>query len=108
MVNFKNVEGKMRVCIIGAGDGGATAANQVRRLDSEVQIDVFSKREVLGCPPCEMPLIIGEAIATWDELIRGFCQNSFWEKRSINLHLNTEVTGHRQGRKIHRCRSEEI
>jgi predicted dinucleotide-binding enzyme len=29
----------MIVCIIGAGDAGATAANQVRRLDREAQID---------------------------------------------------------------------
>ena len=82
----------MKVCIIGTGDGGATAANQVSRLDSEAQIDAFSNREMLGCPPCEMPLVIGGAVATWEELIRGFRQNSFWEKRNINLHLNTEVT----------------
>ena len=82
----------MRVCIIGTGDGGATAANQIRRLNSEAQIDVFSKRAALGCPPCEMPVVIGGNIATWDELVRGFRQNSFWEKRAINLHLNTEVT----------------
>ena len=82
----------MRVCIVGAGDGGATAANQIRRLDSEAQIDIFSKRAKLGCPPCEMPLVISGTVATWDELIRGFRQRSFWEKRNINLHLNTEVT----------------
>jgi NADPH-dependent 2,4-dienoyl-CoA reductase/sulfur reductase-like enzyme len=82
----------MKVCIIGAGDGGSTAANQVRRLTSDAQIDAFSKRASLGCPPCEMPLKIGGSIATWDELVRGFRQNSFWEKRNIGLHLNTEVT----------------
>lgn len=82
----------MRVCIIGTGDSGATAANQIRRLDSEAQVDVFTRRGALGCPPCEMPLVIGGSVATWDELIRGFRQISFWEKRDINLHLNTEVT----------------
>jgi NADPH-dependent 2,4-dienoyl-CoA reductase/sulfur reductase-like enzyme len=82
----------MKVCIIGIGDGGSTAANQVRRLANDAQIDVFSKRASLGCPPCEMPLVIGGSIATWDELVRGFRQNSFWEKRNIGLHLNTEVT----------------
>ncbi len=83
----------MRVCIIGTGDGGSTAAIQVRRLDNEAQIDIFSKRTSLGCPPCEMPLVIGGAVATWDELIRGFRQDSFWEKRNIAVHLNTEVAG---------------
>ena len=82
----------MKVCIVGAGDGGATAANQIRRLDSQAQIDVFSKRSQLGCPPCEMPLVLSRSITTWDELARGFRQESFWEKRDISLHLNTEVT----------------
>jgi len=82
----------MRICIVGAGDGGSTAAIQIRRLDSDAQIDIFSKRDSLGCPPCEMPLVIGGTVATWDELIRGFRQTSFWEKRSVTLHLSTEVT----------------
>ena len=81
----------MKVCVIGTGDGGSTAANQLRRLASDVQIDSFSQRAKLGVPPCEMPLVIGGSIATWDELVRGFRQNSFWEKRSIAMHLNTEV-----------------
>jgi len=82
----------MRVCIVGAGDGGATAANQLHRLDSEVHIDTFSRRVGLGCPPCEMPLVLGGTVATWDELFRGFRQKAFWEKRNINVHLNTQVT----------------
>jgi NADPH-dependent 2,4-dienoyl-CoA reductase/sulfur reductase-like enzyme len=81
----------MRVCIIGAGDGGSTAANQVRRLDGEAQIDLFSKRSSLGCPPCEMPLVISGTVANWDELIRGFRRDSFWEKRNVAVHLNTKV-----------------
>ncbi|MCK4411108.1 NAD(P)/FAD-dependent oxidoreductase, partial [Candidatus Bipolaricaulota bacterium] len=82
----------MRVCIVGAGDGGAMVANQIRRLDSKAQIDIFSKRLELGCPPCEMPLVINGTVTTWDELIRGFRQRSFWEKRNINLHLSAEAT----------------
>lgn len=82
----------MRICIIGAGDAGATAANQVRRLDSEAQIDTFSQRAELGVPPCEMPLVIGRNIAKWEELVRGFRHRTFWEKRNIGIHLNTEVT----------------
>lgn len=82
----------MKVCIVGAGDGGATAANQVRRLNRETQIEVFSKRGSLGCPPCPMVLVLSRTVANWDELIRGFRQESFWEKRDIDLHLNTGVT----------------
>jgi NADPH-dependent 2,4-dienoyl-CoA reductase/sulfur reductase-like enzyme len=82
----------VKVCIIGTGDSGATAANQIRRLNSEVHIDVFTDRAMLGCPPCEMPLVIGGHVATWEELVRGFRQGAFWEKRNIDLHLSTRVT----------------
>ena len=81
----------MKVCIIGTGDGGSTAAMQVRRIAGDAQIDIFSKRASLGCPPCEIPLVIGGTVANWDELVRGFRQKSFWKKRNITVHLNTEV-----------------
>jgi NADH oxidase (H2O2-forming) len=61
-------------------------------LDSEAQIDTFSQRAELGIPPCEMPLVIGGDIASWDELVRGFRDISFWQKRNIGVHLNTAVT----------------
>jgi NADPH-dependent 2,4-dienoyl-CoA reductase/sulfur reductase-like enzyme len=82
----------MKVRIIGTGDGGSTAAIQIRRLASDAQIDIFSKRTSLGCPPCEIPLVIGGTIPSWDELVRGFRKDSFWEKRNVAVHLNTEVT----------------
>jgi len=82
----------MKVCIIGAGDGGSTAAIQIRRLASDAQIDIFTKRASLGCPPCEIPLVIEGTVTTWDELVRGFRQDSFWEKRNVAVHLDTEVT----------------
>ena len=82
----------MKVCLIGAGDAGAIAALQIRRLDSKAEIDVFSKRAELGCPPCEMPLVLSGTVAHWEELIRGLRTKAFYEKRSINVHLNTEVT----------------
>ena len=82
----------MKVCIIGAGDAGAIAALQIRRLDSKAEIDVFSKRAELGCPPCEMPLVLSGTVAHWEELVRGLRTKAFYEKRSINVHLNTEIT----------------
>jgi NADH oxidase (H2O2-forming) len=82
----------MKVCIIGAGDAGAIAALQVRRLDSKAQIDVFSKRQELGCNPCEIPLVLSGAVSKWEDLYRGYRVTSFYERRNINLHLNTEVT----------------
>ena len=83
----------MKVCIIGAGDSGAIAALQIRRLENNAEINIFSKRAELGCPPCEMPLVLSGTVAHWEELVRGLRTKSFYEKRSINIHLNTEVTG---------------
>jgi NADPH-dependent 2,4-dienoyl-CoA reductase/sulfur reductase-like enzyme len=82
----------MKICIIGAGDSGAIAALQIRRLTGEAQIDVFSKRKELGCNPCEIPLVLSGAISKWEDLYRGYRVTPFYEKRNITLHLNTEVT----------------
>ena len=82
----------MKVCIIGAGDAGAIAALQIRRLSSEAQIDVFSKRKELGCNPCEIPLVLSGAVSKWEDLYRGYRITPFYEKRNMTLHLNTEVT----------------
>jgi NADPH-dependent 2,4-dienoyl-CoA reductase/sulfur reductase-like enzyme len=75
-----------------AGDSGAIVALQIRRLENNAEINVFSKRAELGCPPCEMPLVLSGAVAQWEELIRGLRTRPFYEKRNINIHLNTEVT----------------
>jgi len=33
----------MRVCIVGGGGGASNAANVIRRLDKDVQIDIFTE-----------------------------------------------------------------
>ena len=82
----------MKVCIVGAGDSGAIAALQIRRLENNAEINIFSKRADLGCPPCEMLLVLSGTVTNWEELIRGLRTQSFYEKRSVNIHLNSEVT----------------
>ena len=89
----------MKVLSIGAGDAGAIAALQIRRLNSEAQIDVFTKREELGCNPCEIPLVLSGIISKWEDLYRGYRIKSFYEKRNISLHLNSEVTDILKNRK---------
>jgi NADPH-dependent 2,4-dienoyl-CoA reductase/sulfur reductase-like enzyme len=39
-----------------------------------------------------MPLVLSGTVARWEELIRGLRTEAFYEKRNINIHLNTEVT----------------
>jgi NADPH-dependent 2,4-dienoyl-CoA reductase/sulfur reductase-like enzyme len=90
----------MKVCIIGAGDAGAIAALQTRRLSSDAQIDVFNKRKELGCNPCEIPLVLSGTISKWDDLYRGYRITTFYEKRNITLHLNTEVNDILRDKKV--------
>ena len=83
----------MKFCIVGTGDAGAVAAYQLRLLDSKSHIEIFSLRQELGIPPCEMPLVLRGDIQNWDDLVRGFRgDESFYKKRNIGLHLNTKVT----------------
>jgi hypothetical protein len=39
-----------------------------------------------------MPLVLSGTVACWEELVRGLRTKLFYEKRSINIYLNTEVT----------------
>ena len=83
----------MKFCVIGTGDAGAIAAYQLRLLDSKSHIEIFSLRQELGIPPCEMPLVLRGDINRWENLVRGFRgDESFYHKRNICLHLNTKVT----------------
>ena len=79
----------MKVCIIGGGAGGRSAAGRLRQLDKEVQIDIFTKQSEIGYAPCELPFVLRGGIVTWDDI---FYPGSFFEERQINVHLNTEVT----------------
>jgi NADPH-dependent 2,4-dienoyl-CoA reductase/sulfur reductase-like enzyme len=91
--------GYMKLCIIGAGDAGKIAAVQARRIDKTAQIDIFSKREEMGCPPCEMPLVLSGDIASWKELARGLNALDFYEKRNITIHFSAEVADILRGEK---------
>ena len=82
----------MKVCIVGAGDAGAIAATQISRLDESAEVRLFSKRQELGCPPCAMHLVLSGVLASWDELVHGIRTKSFYEKRNVEVHLDTEVT----------------
>jgi NADH oxidase (H2O2-forming) len=78
----------MKICIIGAGASGRSASGQIRRLDDEAQIDIFSTQNEIGYAPCEPPFVL-KGIARWDDI---FYPGKFFEDRDINIHLNTEVT----------------
>ncbi len=78
----------MKVCIIGAGAGGRGASWQIRQLDKQAQIDIFSTQSEIGYAPCEPPFVL-RGIANWDNI---FYPGKFFEERNITVHLSTEVT----------------
>lgn len=78
----------MRVCIIGGGAGGRSAAGRIRQLDGGAHIDLFSTQSEIGYAPCEPPFVL-RGMARWDDI---FYPGDFFEERNIAVHLNTEVT----------------
>jgi NAD(P)H-nitrite reductase large subunit len=80
----------MNVCIIGGGGGASNAANVIRRLDEEAQIDLFNKRSEMGHQPCEIPYVLNGFLSSWQDTI--VFRQKFYDERNIKVHLNTEVT----------------
>jgi len=80
----------MRVCVIGGGGGASNAANVIRRLDEEAQIDLFNKRSEMGHQPCEIPYVLRGLLSSWQDTF--VFNQKFYDERNINVHLNTEVT----------------
>ena len=79
----------MKVCIIGAGAGGRSASGQIRELDKQAQIDIFSTQSEIGYAPCEPPFVL-KGVSNWENV---FYPGKFFDERNIAVHLNTEVTG---------------
>ena len=80
----------MKVCIIGGGGGANNAANVIRRLDEEAQIDLFDKRSEIGHEPCEIPYVLNGLLPSWQDSF--VFRQKFYDERNIKVHLNTEVT----------------
>ena len=55
----------MKVCIIGGGAGGRSASRRIRQLDTQAQIDVFTKQAEIGYAPCELPFVLRGGVVTW-------------------------------------------
>jgi len=80
----------MKVCIVGGGGGASNAANIIRRLDKEAQIDIFTNRTEIGTQPCEIPFVLKGDLPSWDDTF--VFRQKFYRERDANVHLNTEVT----------------
>ena len=86
----KNGE-NMRVVIVGAGAEGLTLASNIRNNDEESEIVIFTKSEDIAYSPCAIPLVLGECIESFDDIIMH--DASHYLDNNIQIHLSTAVTG---------------
>lgn len=80
----------MKVCIVGGGGGANNAANIIRSLDKDAQIDIFTTRNEIGYIPCEIPFVLRGIVPSWEESF--VFKEKFYQQKNITVHLNTEVT----------------
>ncbi len=80
----------MKVCIVGGGGGASNAANVIRRLNEEAQIDIFTDRAEIGNQPCEIPFVLKGDLPSWNDTF--VFTRKFYDQRNVTVHLNNEVT----------------
>ncbi|MCD6359089.1 MAG: FAD-dependent oxidoreductase [Dehalococcoidia bacterium] len=80
----------MKVSMIGGGGGASNAANVIRRLNRDAQIDIFTNREGIGHQPCEIPFVLKGEMDSWEDT--GVFGRRFYEQRGVGVHFNTQVT----------------
>ncbi len=80
----------MKICIVGGGGGASNAANVIRNLDKQAQIDIFTNRDEIGNLPCEIPFVLNGILPSWESSFA--FRGNFYGERNIEVHLNKEVT----------------
>ena len=80
----------MKVCIAGGGGGASNAANVIRNLSKDAQIDIFTNRGEIGNLPCEIPFVLSSVLPSWESSFA--FRGKFYDERNIKVHLDTEVT----------------
>ena len=81
----------MKVCIVGGGGGASNAANVIRRLNEEAQIDIFTNRDEIGNQPCEIPFVLKGDLASWEDSF--VFRQKFYNERNINVHRKANTAG---------------
>jgi len=80
----------LKICIVGGGGGASNAANVIRNLDKQAQIDIFTNRDEIGNLPCEIPFVLNGILPSWESSFA--FRGNFYGERNIEVHLNKEVT----------------
>jgi NADPH-dependent 2,4-dienoyl-CoA reductase/sulfur reductase-like enzyme/rhodanese-related sulfurtransferase len=80
----------MKVVIIGAVAGGATAAARLRRLNEDAEIILLEKGQYISFANCGLPYYIGGEIQSRDELLLQTPQ-SFYKRFRIDVRVLSEA-----------------
>lgn len=73
-----------KIIVIGAVAGGATAASQIRRLDSESEIVVYEKDRDMSFANCGLPYYLGEVVED-RKLMLSATPQKFHDKKNITV-----------------------
>lgn len=86
----------MKVIIVGAVAGGATAASQIKRACPDADITVYEKDRDMSFANCGLPYYIGDAVSSRESLLQA-TPETFKEKKDIQVltyhevvHINTK------------------
>ncbi len=78
------------IVIIGGGAAGPKTAAKLRRLDSSLEIDLYTEEEIISYSACGMPYFIGGMIDSSEKLIMRTAEQ--FGDQGINVHLKHKCT----------------
>ena len=80
----------MKVLVVGAVAGGATALARLRRLDEDAEIIVFERGGYISYANCGLPYYIGEQIKNRESLFVSD-KDTIEAKYRVEIRLNSNV-----------------
>ncbi len=80
-----------RLVVVGGVAGGASAAAKAKRVNPNLQVDVFEKGGYVSYGACGLPYYIGGTVEKKEKLIIRTPRQ--FEGQGINVHLKSEVKG---------------
>ena len=84
------MEVNMKVLVVGAVAGGATALARLRRLDEDAEIIVFERGGYISYANCGLPYYIGEQIKNRESLFVSD-KDTIEAKYGVEIRLNSNV-----------------
>ncbi|GAB6877545.1 FAD-dependent oxidoreductase [Thermaerobacter litoralis] len=82
---------RKRLVVVGGVAAGMSAASRARRLDPDLEIEVFERSGFVSYGSCGLPYFVGGLIREPSELVI-YTPQFFRQKRDIAVHVQHEVT----------------